>query len=359
MISQAKFQSIPLASLDVAPQVRTKMEKDALAELAADMLTNGVLQPLLVRPLDNGRFRVIAGHRRAAAAHIAELADVPAIVKDATDEEALMMQLSEILHREDLSDVDTANAVRRLFDHFGTLDAVAAFTMKSRSWCSKYLSLTLDNFSWEARRMIEDGVTEDLEIVGIANQIQKVCGWDNRQVLVDFIANVKNGWTRDQCRTFLKTLKEQLAQKAEIDAAKAKLAAVKKKTNAAPKFKPADVLRTLYYDRDSSGLTAYTKEQLEQLVDLVRPLHAAGAADRERAAADLHKGQSITAAIWPYVINAYSVAREWQLLAYTAGLMGEQLTTLHAMIDRAFSFQTDSLVPPPAAAGDEKGAAKK
>jgi ParB/RepB/Spo0J family partition protein len=301
-LSHAKLLHIPLASLIVAPQVRTKMEKEALAELAEDMRTNGVLEPILVRPAGHSKYRIIAGHRRAAAATLAELTTVPAMLRNATDEEAMMMQLSENIHREDLSTKDLANAIRRLFDGLGSLDAVAAFTMKSKPWCSKHLTMTLPNYSWRALKLIEDGVTEDLEIIGIVHQVDELCRWPHNteavQQLIDLIVN--EHYTRDQCRAYVKELKTQHAAQAELNAAKAKVAAAKSSPKA-KKWKADQALKDLWFAQYSveddqtddehpvlDALAEHSPEQLAEMHQLLKTTYDNGAAIAKGSPLDIY-----------------------------------------------------------------------
>src|SRR4051812_18678897 len=103
---------LPRTLLDPNPdQPRRLADADRLAELAADVQERGILEPLLVRPTDDGRYQVIAGGRRLAAAEIAGLDQVPCLIRDdLTDEEARAIALVENLQREDLDPEDEGRA---------------------------------------------------------------------------------------------------------------------------------------------------------------------------------------------------------------------------------------------------------
>ena len=84
-------------------QPRTRMDKDSLAELAESIKSQGIMQPVLVRPVSAGRYEIIAGERRWRAAQLAALAEVPALVREVPDEAVLAMSLIENIQREDLN----------------------------------------------------------------------------------------------------------------------------------------------------------------------------------------------------------------------------------------------------------------
>lgn len=157
----ASVELVPLDRIDVLPQVRTEFDQESLQELAQDIQARGLLQPVLLNPhLD--RFTLIAGERRLRACRLAGLAAIPALITKASAEKAEDIQLAENVQREQLNLADTAKAVRRLFDRLGSLQAVADRVKKSRPWVSKHLAVTCAGFCWTARRLLEDGVSEDL-----------------------------------------------------------------------------------------------------------------------------------------------------------------------------------------------------
>lgn len=163
---------MPLGKIRAADQVRTAFDDASLAELAADIAANGVLQPILIRPEGPEAYVIVAGERRFRAAGLAGLVAIPAIVTDVTAEQASALQLAENIQREELSLADTARAVRKLYDQLGSLQTVADRCHKSKAWASKHLATTYDDFGWMAREALEDGISEDLEILHALSKLQ-------------------------------------------------------------------------------------------------------------------------------------------------------------------------------------------
>ncbi len=95
------------------------MDDASLAELAESIRAQGVMQPILVRPVDGGRFEIIAGERRWRAAQRAGLSEIPALVRDVPDQAALALALIENIQREDLNPLEEAQGIARLIDEFG------------------------------------------------------------------------------------------------------------------------------------------------------------------------------------------------------------------------------------------------
>ena len=124
-------------------QPRTKMDAASLAELALSIKEQGVMQPILVRPVDGGRFEIVAGERRWRAAQQAGLREIPALVKTVPDQSALAVALIENIQREDLNPLEEAKGLQRLIDEFGlTHDSAAKAVGRSRSAVSNLLRLT-------------------------------------------------------------------------------------------------------------------------------------------------------------------------------------------------------------------------
>jgi ParB family chromosome partitioning protein len=123
-------------------QPRTKMDQQALAELAASIRSQGLMQPLLVRPIDRDRYELVAGERRLRASRLAERTTIPAIVRDTSDGDQLELALIENVQRADLNPVEEALAYRELIDRFGlSHEAVARRVGKSRVAISNALRL--------------------------------------------------------------------------------------------------------------------------------------------------------------------------------------------------------------------------
>ena len=123
-------------------QPRTRMDPGSLEELAASIKAQGLIQPISVRPVGNGRFEIIAGERRWRAAQIAGLAEVPVLIRDIPDDAALAMSLIENIQREDLNPLEEAAGIQRLIDEFQMTHQQAADAVgRSRSTASNLLRL--------------------------------------------------------------------------------------------------------------------------------------------------------------------------------------------------------------------------
>ena len=147
-------------------QPRTRMDEGALFELAESIKAQGVMQPVLVRPLsDDGgvagrRYEIIAGERRVRAAKLAGLDEVPVLVRDVSDQAAAAMALIENIQREDLNPLEEARGLRRLTEEFGmTHDSAARAVGRSRSATSNLLRLL--NLSEPVQQLL---LTGDLEM---------------------------------------------------------------------------------------------------------------------------------------------------------------------------------------------------
>ena len=123
-------------------QPRSFMDDTALNELAASIKAQGIMQPILVRPVPGGKFEIIAGERRWRAAKIAGLASVPVLVREVADNAALAMALIENIQREDLNPLEQAVGIQRLVNEFGaTHDQAADMVGRSRSAVTNLLRL--------------------------------------------------------------------------------------------------------------------------------------------------------------------------------------------------------------------------
>ncbi|MBB5018062.1 ParB family chromosome partitioning protein [Chitinivorax tropicus] len=137
-------------------QPRTRMDQTALAELAASIKSQGLMQPILVRLLVSGGYEIIAGERRWRAARMAGLMQVPVVVRVVADEAALAMALIENIQREDLNPLEEAVGIQRLVDEFGmTHDSCAQVLGRSRSAVSNLLRLL--NLPEPVRQMVSEG----------------------------------------------------------------------------------------------------------------------------------------------------------------------------------------------------------
>jgi ParB family transcriptional regulator, chromosome partitioning protein len=140
-------------------QPRTKMDQQALAELAASIRSQGLMQPLLVRPVDHERYELIAGERRWRAAQMAGLEEVPAVVREVGDEAALAMSLIENIQRENLNPMEEAHGIQRLLDEFRMTHEQAADAVgRSRSATTNLLRLL--KLAKPVQEMLMEGALE-------------------------------------------------------------------------------------------------------------------------------------------------------------------------------------------------------
>lgn len=130
---------------DIEPnreQPRKDFDEEALSELADSIKKHGLLQPIVVRPMSNGNYQIVAGERRWRACRIAELYDVPVIIKDFDDREYMEVALIENLQREDLNAVEEALGYKTLMDRYGlTQEEISETVGKSRSAVANALRL--------------------------------------------------------------------------------------------------------------------------------------------------------------------------------------------------------------------------
>ncbi len=138
-----KPREIPLDQIDQNPfQTRSQVNQEQLAELAASIAANGVVQPVLVRPLAGGRFQLIAGERRWRASQMAGKKTVPAILRQVSDEQALEITIVENLQRADLNPMEQARAFERLSREFHmTQEQIAQRTGKDRATVANFFRL--------------------------------------------------------------------------------------------------------------------------------------------------------------------------------------------------------------------------
>ena len=123
-------------------QPRRDMHPEALEELAESIKVQGVMQPIVVRPIGDGRYELIAGERRWRATQLAGLDKIPAVIRDVPDEAAIAMSLIENIQREDLNPIEEAMALKRLQDEFElTHQEVATAVGKSRTTITNLLRL--------------------------------------------------------------------------------------------------------------------------------------------------------------------------------------------------------------------------
>lgn len=155
--NQGELRKLPVEWLQSGKyQPRKDMSQDALEELANSIRAQGVIQPIVVRPLGEQSFEIIAGERRWRASQLARLEVVPCIVKDVPDEAAVAIALIENIQREDLNAIEEAVALQRLLTEFElTHQQVAEAVGKSRTMVTNLLRL--NQLNDDVKRFVEHG----------------------------------------------------------------------------------------------------------------------------------------------------------------------------------------------------------
>lgn len=182
-------------------QPRTTFDNDKIAELSQSIKENGIIQPILVTPLENGGYRIVAGERRWRAARQAGLKEVPVFVRKLDDKQTMQLALIENVQRQDLSPIEEAKAYKQLMDVYSmTQQEVADAVGKSRSVIANFLRLlTLDERVVE---MVEKGELS----VGHAKMI---AGVEDRSVQFDCAQTaVKEGFSVRQLEDFIKGVQQ-------------------------------------------------------------------------------------------------------------------------------------------------------
>jgi len=159
-IDKAELRELPVEFLQRGRyQPRSDFDPEALQELADSIRAQGVVQPIVVRPLGSKRFEIVAGERRWRAAQLAGLETIPALIRELPDEAAIAVALIENIQRQDLNPLEEASALRRLVDEFHmTHQDVADAVGRSRAGVSNLLRLLELNEDVKAR--IEKGELE-------------------------------------------------------------------------------------------------------------------------------------------------------------------------------------------------------
>ncbi|WP_372617048.1 ParB/RepB/Spo0J family partition protein [Falsiroseomonas sp.] len=156
----AALRSLPVEALEPGPfQPRGGMDKSSLQELADSIREHGILQPILARPKPGspGSYQIVGGERRWRAAQLAQLHEVPVVLRDLGDREAMAAGLVENLQRQDLNAMEEADGYRRLLDEFGlTQEGLGQAVGKSRSHVANTLRLL--GLPTEVRDLVRNGV---------------------------------------------------------------------------------------------------------------------------------------------------------------------------------------------------------
>ncbi|HCR98230.1 MAG: ParB/RepB/Spo0J family partition protein [Halomonas sp.] len=184
-VAPERLERLPLGQLTRGKyQPRRDIQPEALEELADSIRAQGVMQPIVVRPIGEDRYEIIAGERRWRAAQLAELDVIPAVIREVSDEVALALALIENIQRENLNAIEEAMALKRLGDEFElTQQQIADAVGKSRTQVANLLRLlALDP---EVQTLLERG---DLDM-GHARALLSLNSVQQRQVAHEVVNN--------------------------------------------------------------------------------------------------------------------------------------------------------------------------
>lgn len=208
-----RIEKIPLKQLKPNPyQPRQHFDEEALKGLAASIRQHGIVQPLVVTPLKDGSYHLIAGERRWRAAAIAGLSTVPAVIRTTEKLEQLEIALIENVQRVDLSPLEQAASIQRLLEQFSlTYEDIAKRLGKGTS--TVYNTVRLLGLSAEARDALENRQISE----GHARAILALKGDDERQAYL-LKATIDQGWSVRQAERFVTSVKSGIKQTQEAHA---------------------------------------------------------------------------------------------------------------------------------------------
>ncbi len=183
---EAGVKEVAIEALHVSPfQPRKHLDSEAMAELVSSVAEKGILQPLLVRPSQDG-YEIVAGERRFRAAQEVKLSKVPVVIRELSNQEALEVAIIENLQRENLNPVDEARAFKQLMEFGISQEDVAKVIGKSRSSVSNTLRLL--NLSEEALEALEQGEISAGHARAILSQPEEYQEWALKQILSGYLS---------------------------------------------------------------------------------------------------------------------------------------------------------------------------
>jgi ParB family chromosome partitioning protein len=230
-----QYSLIPLDEIIVKPQIREDFEdeENTLADLAASIKARGVLQPILVRRTADG-YELIAGERRYRASKLAGLELIPAFIREMSDEEAEDAQMAENIHRKNLTQIEEAKKIQRDLDRLGSVEAVLEKHQKSRPWLSKMLGLL--NLPEQAKRLVAENVSADVEVINTVKTIEKIDPAKAKELVDDLKNSRGKGSAREKAAAVKEEVKPSKKQKqaAELAAQGGNVATAKDRSHEAP-----------------------------------------------------------------------------------------------------------------------------
>ena len=176
--SATNFSLVYIDQIEVKGQIRQLFEDEdnTLSDLAESIKARGVLQPILIRPNPDSKgsaaYELVAGERRYRAGKMIGLEQIPAYIREFTDEEAEDAQYAENVQRKNLTQIEEAKKLQRDLDRLGSTEAVLQKHNKSRAWLSKMLGLL--KLPEQTRRLITENISADVEVIHTVKAIEKI-----------------------------------------------------------------------------------------------------------------------------------------------------------------------------------------
>lgn len=207
-----EIRMIPVDMVIVKAQGRTEFENDEqkLSDLAANIKAVGLIEPLLVRPIGDD-FELVCGERRLRALKLNGTELIPCVVKEYDDAQAKLAQASENMHRKNLTLFEELYYIKEDFDSLGNLEAVAEKYSKSISYISKVLGMYKTE---QGKRLVVEGISSDIEAVGMVAQIEKVSP-EKAKALVDDLKKNKGQNVREKAKAIKDEVKPSKKAKPE------------------------------------------------------------------------------------------------------------------------------------------------
>lgn len=284
------FFMLPIDSIEVKAQVREEFEDEdnSLEEMAESIRLDGVFQPILVRPLDGGGYELVAGERRLRASVLAGKDTIPVYSKAMTDEQAERIQFAENIQRKNLTMIEEAARLQKRVDSLGSTALLLAEINKSDAWLSKRLSLL--KLPEQAKRLIKENISADIEVINAVAQVEKHSPEKARET----VEKLKTDKGKSDARKTVKKAKDEVKPKKEP----------KPKTEL-PKDVNADlttpqietrVTEFCFTKHKKTGavvefLASFKSHELEALENLLAPYHSKGVSgDIGYSMSQLHTG---------------------------------------------------------------------
>ena len=284
------FFMLAIDSITVKAQVREEFEDDdnLLEEMAESIRLDGVFQPILVRPLDGGGYELVAGERRLRASIMAGKDTIPVYSKAMTDEQAERIQFAENIQRKNLTMIEEAARLQKRVDALGSTALLLAEINKSDAWLSKRLSLL--KLPEQAKRLIKENISADIEVIQAVAQVEKHSPEKARET----VDKLKADKGKTDARKTVKEAKDKVKPKKEP----------KPKTEL-PKDVNADlttsqietrVVEFCFTKHKKTGavpefLASFKSHELEALGNVLAPYHSKGAGgDIGYSMSQLHTG---------------------------------------------------------------------